>query len=333
MAVTSIAGYNYDPNIARRKIGSVGAGGEQFEEAIQTPVIPLAAAQQVTPLITPTPSSATQPNITALTSSTPTSVFDRYKTRDRGAAPTATFGEIIGGPFDTRPIEERTIQPIDDELIEDEIEFNNRFGAVDLDFDPSGRTDPDSPNYDPSAVASVALGELYSTANLTASDVIALAESKDISLADMKNSYNNQLKEDSKLFGPVNFISNLFDKGLAKAGTGFVRSTNDQVSNAIDQAIVEVIGATPVGASKISPREEASAALTGFTPPSGPSVSNLPEDPGQFEGGGGFSSDVGGSQAPSGTDAATGLDAFIPDIESFFGKDGGKVPSFMSMKG
>ncbi len=328
MAVTSIAGFNYDPSVARRKLGSVGAGGDIFEEAIAATVAPLDPAQQTTQLLSPPTSAARvtsgfdiQPSIGNISGSAPINPFSRYL--GTGAAPIGTFGGTIGGPFDQegaiRPL------PIDDEIevIEDENDFNEQLAAL----DPYGdyydsQFDADSPNYDPQAVAHRAAAELFTSSTVpTSSQIHAHAFRSGTTASEIHNSMLTVGKPEDLPFGIGNLLSNSFIGQVLNAIT-----TAAAGPSADRDAITAAVGRA---GQEVDVARDLEIGLTGEGRP----ATSLPEFTEEDFGGFFDAPTAEAAAAEAGVDAGvdTGLGADL-DFGAALGFNRGGQISFMGMK-
>lgn len=328
MAVTSIAGFNYDPSVARRKLGSVGAGGDIFEEAIAATVAPLDPAQQTTQLLSPPTSAARvtsgfdiQPSIGNISGSAPINPFSRYL--GTGAAPIGTFGGTIGGPFDQegaiRPL------PIDDEIevIEDENDFNEQLAAL----DPYGdyydsQFDADSPNYDPQAVAHRAAAELFTSSTVpTSSQIHAHAFRSGTTASEINTAVQNFGKPEDLPFGIGNLLSNSFIGQVLNAIT-----TAAAGPSADRDAITAAVGRA---GQEVDVARDLEIGLTGEGRP----ATSLPEFTEEDFGGFFDAPTAEAAAAEAGVDAGvdTGLGADL-DFGAALGFNRGGQISFMGMK-
>ena len=145
---------NFNPNIPAGliQVGSAGAGGEALSQGLETFKPQTAEAATILPQTTFQP-------IAGVGQAT-SNIFENIQKRfgPTGAAPR--------GDFET-DIFRNVVDPDDkDENAENEQNLIDEFGLVtpDLDFDPSGRSDPDSPNYDPTPIPELKKGQIgYNT--------------------------------------------------------------------------------------------------------------------------------------------------------------------------
>ena len=141
---------NFNPNLPAGliQVGSAGAGGEALSQGLET------FKPQTTETATILPQTTFQP-IAGVGQAT-SNIFENIQKRfgPTGASPR--------GDFET-DIFRNVIDPDDeDEDAEDEQDLIDEFGLVtpDLDFDPSGRSDPNSPNYDPTPIPELKEGQV-----------------------------------------------------------------------------------------------------------------------------------------------------------------------------
>ena len=222
MAVSYLTGPNVNPQ--GLATGQIGLGEQATLETLTqaTPITPM-NTQTVTAL---TPSSSATP-ITSIGAGVEPTIFDVVKTKFGTAKPRGDFS-IDVAPFE-RQYPVQPIDPIDQE-------FDEKFGGVmfdpGLDFDPSGRTDPDSPNFDPVAVGQNVLGEIFaSSEDFTPQDILTLATDRNTSARSISQALQQNLQEGKKGFGVLTQTNDLIGKILGLPTIDETRS--DAIQSAI----------------------------------------------------------------------------------------------------
>jgi hypothetical protein len=293
--------------------------------------------------------------------STIPNVFERYRTvpggaRAGGAGPSSSFERVI------LPINPNGTKESITEDLELEEELRRKSFDIGLDADPSGRTDPSSPNYDPQAQADidaqVALNETFMNLGVGFRDQVK------IGIRDLVNRTTGgkagRSLQDSLL------DAELLGGDITKGTEGVTFSSDDNaglnidkdgkvtigINNALSRLGIDATGPT-LGGSRGSiggagfTTDVPKASSFGFnfrsTSPGNPFGGLGPDRPDpepEVTGGeldfsfdlGGFDFDPpGGFDVPTpDTDAAADVEAAGIDVGTF-GKDGGTV-SFMGMK-
>lgn len=311
MAVSYLTGPNVNPQ--GLATGQIGLGEQATLETLTqaAPITPM-NTQAVTAL---TPSSSAAP-ITSIGAGAEPTIFDVVKTEFGTAKPRGDFSTDVA-PFERQ----RVVQPIDPI----DKEFDEKFGGVifdpGLDFDPSGRTDPDSPNFDPVAVGQNVLGEIFaSSEDPTPQSILDLATARNTSARSISQALQQNLQKGQKGFGVLSKANELISKVL---GLPIIDETR---SNAIQRAILgaaeaerqaeQYAGRARTPDAVFNPVDRTTPEFTGadFKP--------VPTSP--AAGSGGFEGDF---DPPAPAPAPFGPLDFNPlDF-----KDGGQVPSFMNM--
>tara|TARA_R110002012_G_C11521718_1_gene599531 strand:- start:16 stop:942 length:927 start_codon:yes stop_codon:yes gene_type:complete len=305
------ASYFSGPNFL--DVGQIELGEEANLGTLRR-ISPMVATneQQVAALA---PSSSAAP-ITSIGAGTEPTIFDVVKKEFGSAKPRGDFS-IDVAPFER----ESRLQPIIDPIDE---EFEENFGGVifdpGLDFDPSGRTDPDSPNFDPVAVGQNVLGEIFaSPEDPTPQSILDLATDRNTSARSISQALQQNLQKGQQGFNIFSKTNEFISKALG------LPTIDEKKSDAIQRAI---LGAAEAERQREQYAGRASTPDAVFNPVdrttpefTGPDVEPAPTSP--AAGSDGFEGDF----DPPAPAPAPPLDFNPLDF-----KDGGQVPSFMDMR-
>ena len=299
------ASYFSGPNFL--DVGQIELGEEANLGTLRR-ISPMVATneQQVAALA---PSSSAAP-ITSIGAGTEPTIFDVVKKEFGSAKPRGDFS-IDVAPFER----ESRLQPIIDPIDE---EFEENFGGVifdpGLDFDPSGRTDPDSPNFDPVAVGQNVLGEIFaSPEDPTPQSILDLATDRNTSARSISQALQQNLQKGQQGFNIFSKTNEFISKALG------LPTIDEKKSDAIQRAIL--------GAAEAERQREQYAGRGAVEQAQQARSQAIRSDESRMQQGQ-VDFDIPTIEVPDtaqgASDVAAGYNITV--------KDGGQVPSFMNMR-